>query len=81
MMYLNPEEKTSVPSVAIPKIGVPKIPYVNVFGPTTNDYVIEDTDKPYLYLEGGGALLWENGDKILLEQQKVRVWLQAKARR
>lgn len=81
MMYLNPEEKVGITTIKIPTIGAKNIPYVNVFGPTSTDYMIEDTNQPYIYLEGGGPILSEDGSKFLLEQQKVRVWLQAKARR
>lgn len=79
MIEYNPDERLLTPTISLPAIKAPKLPLINVFGSVRReDYVIVETDEPYLLWESGAPMLWEDGDAILLEQQKERKWLTAK---
>lgn len=75
----NPREITEIPKVGVLKIGIPKVPILNVFGELIRKgYEIVETDEPNLLWENGSAMSWEDGDNVLLEQQKQRIWLKAR---
>ena len=65
---MNPNEEIKIPIVRLSTVSIGNIPFVNIFGATSrNDYEIVDTEDPYLLLEDGTPLLWEDGSKVLLE--------------
>lgn len=78
MIEYNPREIRDIPKIGIPTIGIGKAPMVNVFGVTDRAYIIEETDEPNLLWENGSAMSWEDGENVLLEQQKQRIWLKAR---
>ena len=79
MVEYNPREVKDIPKIAVPIIGIGKIPFVNVFGPLDrSEYEVVETDEPNLLWENGSAMSWEDGQNILLEQQLVRIWLKVR---
>lgn len=75
MMGYNPRETTDIPKVGVLKVGIPKVPLLNVFGELIRkDYEIVATDKPYLLWEDGSPMLWEDNENILLEQSKMKIY-------
>lgn len=79
-MTYNPDERKEMPRIGIPRIGIGKVPFINVFGEVDKAYVIEDNPEPCLLWDNGSPMLWEDKSNVLLEQQKVRIWLR-KARK
>lgn len=77
---MNKDERILVPTIGIKSIGIFRITIPNVFGNTIKEYDIADTNTPYLLMEDKFPFLLEDGSKILIEQQKMRVWRQ-KARK
>ena len=74
-MDYNPREIIGIPVVGFPIIRIGQTRMINLFGETDNAYIIEDTDQPWLLWEDGKPISWEDRNNILLEQQKVRIWL------
>ena len=71
----NPREIRELPKVGMLKIGIPKVPFLNVFGETVRrNYEIVETDTPYLLWEDGTPVLWEDRENILLEQSKEKIY-------
>lgn len=78
MTDYNPREIKDIPKIEVPRIGIGRIPFPNTFGPINReDYEIVETDEPNLLWENGSAMSWEDGDNVLLEQQKQRIWRKA----
>lgn len=79
MAEYNPRETKGIPKVCAVRIGIPKIPVTNVYGePYREKYEIVETDEPNMLWESGATMLWEDGQNVLLENQKMRIWQQAR---
>lgn len=79
-MIYNPNEYIGVPQIGMLKIGVPELPFLNVFGKVDKTYDVVEADDPYLLMEDGYPMLCEDNSKILLQQQTKKIWRQ-RARR
>lgn len=79
MTDYNPREIRDIPKIGVPTIGIGRIPIPNAFGELIRkDYEIVETDEPNLLWENGSAMSWEDGDNVLLENQKMKIWLKAR---
>lgn len=66
---MNPKENISIIKITLPSAKVFKTPFINVYGAVNRaDFPSYDESMPHFLLEDGGALLWEDGGKILLEK-------------
>lgn len=79
MIEYNPIEIKGIPTIGVPRIGIGRVPFLNVFGQLNREeYEIVETDEPYLLWENGSGMSWEDGENILLENQKQKIWLKAR---
>lgn len=79
MTDYNPREIRDNPKIGVPTIGIGRIPLPNAFGEIDRKaYEIVETDESNLLWENGSAMSWEDGDNVLLEHQKQRIWLKAR---
>lgn len=67
-MIYNPDERLGIPILSVPVIGMPKLPFINVFGAIlAMKNVIEAVESLCMLWEDGSVMLWEDNSRMNFE--------------